>query len=94
MEKPLTKLKNIWHNLTVEPLAFITYIIIFITDVSTKELYIQKACQVNLGYGLGLCTNLTNNEELQKEVQEYVTGVQVKLLGYHVVIVQLNLTSP
>lgn len=76
MEKLISSVKRIWKNLTVEPLAFITYIIIFITDVSTKELYIQKACQVNFKYSLGLCTNLTSNEELQKEVQEYVTGVQ------------------
>ena len=33
--------------------------------------------QVNLNHSADVCANLTSHEELQKETQEYVSGVQV-----------------
>ena len=44
--KIIRKLTHVWNNVTIEPLAFITFIIVFLSDISTQELYIQKACQV------------------------------------------------
>ena len=43
----LGKLKNVLSNITVEPLTFLVYAIIFLGDAPTKELYLQKACQVH-----------------------------------------------
>jgi len=70
------KLKVIWNNVTIEPLAFITFLIVFLSDISTQELYIQKACQVNLEYSPEICANLSQHKEIQIETQEYVSGVQ------------------
>jgi len=70
------KLKHVWSNLTIEPLAFLTFLIVFLSDISTQELYIQKACQVNLQYSAEVCANLSQHKEVQIETQEYVSGVQ------------------
>lgn len=70
------KLNIIWNNVTIEPLAFITFLIVFLSDISTQELYIQKACQVNLQYSAEICANLSQHKEVQIETQEYVSGVQ------------------
>jgi len=76
MDAVVAKVKNVLSNITVEPLTFLTYMIIFLGDVPTKEIYLQKACQVNLGYNATVCTDLTSYEKLQEETQEYVSGVQ------------------
>ena len=46
----IEKLKTVWSNITIEPLSFLTYIVIFLSYPVTQELYLQKACQVRQGY--------------------------------------------
>ena len=93
MGKFMGKLTDIWNNISIEPLAFLTYIAIFLSLVPTQELYLQKACQVspnmtlflyslsdvqvNLNQSASSCANLTQNDKLQEETQEYVSVVQV-----------------
>ena len=53
-------LKSAWLNVTIEPLVFVTFLIVFLSDISTQELYIQKACQVeveenNITFGCIFC---------------------------------------
>ena len=46
MKRIRDKLQDVWSNITIEPLAFVTMVIVFLSDISTQELYLQKACQV------------------------------------------------
>jgi len=81
----LEKMKCVWTGITIEPLAFVTMMIVFLSDISTQELYLQKACQVNLGHSAEMCANMTENEQLLEETQEYVAGVQ----AYNVLLQRL-----
>ena len=45
----IEKLNTVWNNITIEPLSFLTYIVIFLSYPVTQELYLQKACQVRKG---------------------------------------------
>ena len=49
MDGIIEKLKTVWSNITIEPLSFLTYIVIFLSYPVTQELYLQKACQVRQG---------------------------------------------
>lgn len=43
----LTKTKMVWRNITVEPLAFLTTLIMALSGIASNDLYLQKACQVS-----------------------------------------------
>ena len=43
----LTKTKMVWKNITVEPLAFLTTLIMALSGIAANDLYLQKACQVS-----------------------------------------------
>jgi len=74
----LTKTKMVWKNITVEPLAFLTTLIMALSGIAANDLYLQKACQVNLNYSAEVCGNLTLDvhNETQEETQKYVSSVQ------------------
>ena len=38
----------VWENITVEPLAFLTTLIMALSGIAANDLYLQKACQVSL----------------------------------------------
>jgi len=44
--------------------------------LTTTQLYLDKACQVNLNYTAAECREMSNNTRLQVEVQELVARVQ------------------
>ena len=62
--------KNIFKNITVEPIVFLyllngcTYTIVF------QNLQIEKACKINLNHTADVCDNLKDpaNDEVQNEV--------------------------
>ena len=66
--------KNIFKNITVEPIVFLfllnaaTYTIVF------QNLQIEKACKINLNQTADVCDNLKDpaNEALQNEVKGLV----------------------
>ena len=43
----LLKTKMVWRNITVEPLAFLTTLIMALSGIASNDLYLQKACQVS-----------------------------------------------
>lgn len=43
----------------------------------SSELTIQKSCQVDFGYSLEICTNITQNKEVQAEIQRHVTNLGI-----------------
>ena len=42
-----------------------------------KELYLEKACKVNLNHSSGICDNLANHTTIKIEIQKEVAGIQV-----------------
>ena len=45
-----------------------------------KELYLEKACKVNLNHSSGICDNLANHTTIKIEIQKEVAGIQVVFL--------------
>ena len=45
-----------------------------------KELYLEKACKVNLNHSSGICDNLANHTTIKIEIQKEVAGIQGVLL--------------
>ena len=43
-----TRAGLVWENITVEPLAFLTTLIMALSGIAANDLYLQKACQVSL----------------------------------------------
>ena len=50
---------------------------LFLISINTKELYLEKACKVNLNHSTGICDNLANHTTIKIEVQKEVAGIQV-----------------
>jgi hypothetical protein len=71
-------IKDVYSNITVEPIAFLAMVSYYLIEISAQSLYLEKACQVNLKHSAADCANLTDNSTLQVETQEYVSGVQVR----------------
>ena len=46
-------------------------------SIHDQELYIEKACKVNLDLSSGICDNLANHTDIKIEVQKEVAGIQV-----------------
>ena len=42
-----TRASLVWKNITVEPLAFLTTLIMALSGIAANDLYLQKACQVS-----------------------------------------------
>ena len=45
-----------------------------------KELYLEKACKVNLNHSSAICDNLANHTTIKIEIQKEVAGIQVVFL--------------
>lgn len=61
-----------WNEyVTVEPTMFFYMFAFQITSVIEQELFVQKACRVNLNYSAEICDDLLNknNSDISKEVQ-------------------------
>ena len=56
----MCKLKDIWDNITVEPVFFFFMLGIGMFAITGQELYIQKACRVNFNFTEEICENIQN----------------------------------
>ena len=91
MEGRLGKfLRNVWKNITIEPLVILYTLIETMSEISGEELYLQKACKVNFNYSTEICYNLHAHEELEVEIQKFVVGTKVTLIE----VSYLTFTSP
>lgn len=66
------------RNVTIEPILPLYTIACILTGMAAQNLYIDKACRVNLGYSDEVCDGLLKREsgkylEEEKEVQKLVT---------------------
>ncbi|XP_052752477.1 proton-coupled folate transporter isoform X2 [Galleria mellonella] len=68
------KEKAPWYKyITVEPPMFLYMMAYMITSVIEQTFYVYQACTVNHGYSSEICYNISNNEEVNREVQVTVS---------------------
>ena len=71
------KVKMMWSTMTVEPVVAMYCMITALSYITGEELYLKKACSVNLNYTMEICENIYDHQEVQIETQELVSGIQV-----------------
>ena len=76
-----SKLSNfvleVWSNITIEPVVCLYCLIIALSGIPGEELYLKKACHVNLNYSMEVCDDIYNHEDAQIQTQKLVSGIQV-----------------
>ena len=79
MERASQFIRNVWTHTTIEPVIAIFYLIMALSGIPGEELYLKKACIVNLNYTSEICDNIYSHKEVQIETQKYISGIQVIL---------------
>ena len=64
-------------SIRLEPVVLLYYMATSSIFGPTQELYIEKACKVNLNYSEALCNNIKNYSEVNVETQKLVANAQV-----------------
>ena len=75
--RPMTKVKSLLRNIHLGPVVFLFYICFGIFFVTSQQLYIEKACKVNLNYSEEVCDNIKEHNETQIEAQKLISEIQV-----------------
>ena len=71
----MEKLKSLlmsYKLISLEPTFFLLSLNIALTHISTYDLYLAKACKVNLNRTETLCDNIHQHPAVQEETQIYV----------------------
>lgn len=71
----MEKLKSIllaYRAISLEPVFFLLYLNITLVYISINDLYLAKACKVNLNYTETLCDDIHRHPEVQRTTQKYV----------------------
>ena len=74
----MTKVQSLLRNVHLGPVVFLFYICFGIFSVTSQQLYVEKACKVNLNYSDELCDNLKEHNETQIEAQKLISEIQVQ----------------
>ena len=61
-----------YKAITLEPLFFLLYLNIALVHISINDLYLAKACKVNLNYTESLCDDIHQHPQVQQTTQKYV----------------------
>jgi MFS transporter, PCFT/HCP family, solute carrier family 46, member 3 len=77
----IEKIRRIKENITVEPMLAFYIVPSVLSGLATQNLYLDKACRVNLNYSDEIChalsQRLTTNYTLEEtEVQKLVVAMQ------------------
>jgi len=72
----VTKVQNLLRNIHLGPVVFLFYICFGIFFVTSQQLYIEKACKVNLNYSEEVCDNIKQHNETQIEAQKLISEIQ------------------
>merc|ERR1712212_809128 len=70
------KAKALISKIRLEPAVFTFYICYGVFFVTNQQLYIEKACKVNLGHNTSVCDNLGEFPEIQMKSQKLIAAVQ------------------
>ena len=68
----------VWSTMTLSP---VVAMYCMVTAFTGEELYIIKACSVNLNHSMEIFENIYDHQEVQIKTQELVSGVQVSYEG-------------
>lgn len=68
--------KIYFAKVSVEPVAFMYATSYGLNEVIRSSLIVEKICQNKLNFSSEVCGNLTNNQEIQEEVQRHVTDYE------------------
>ena len=71
------RFKGLVASIYIEPAVFLFYICYGIFFVTSQQLYIEKACKVNLGHNDTVCDNLADHNATQLEAQKLISVLQV-----------------
>jgi len=74
--KLFARLKEFVGAINVEPGWLLWMMGLGMFYMPAQELYIEKACKVNLDLSSGICDNLDNHTDIKIEVQKEVAGIQ------------------
>ena len=72
------KCLHIWKNITVEPVLIFYCLVVALSGIPGEEMYVKKACIVNLNHTREVCDNIYEHKEIQLETQKLVSGLQAK----------------
>ena len=72
------RVKNVFKNITLEPVYFLFMASMGMVTFTSQELYLMKACKVNLNFTELHCDNINNHTDIQILTQKYVSEIQVK----------------
>ena len=61
----------------IEPVYFLYFLSIGFLSMPVQQLYLEKACKVNLGLNHTVCHNIFSHREVQVEAQGLVSEIQV-----------------
>ena len=77
LSKLSSYLKHVWSNITIEPVVAMYCLVIALSGIPGEELYLKKACNVNLNHSMEVCDNIFDHKAAQIETQKLVSTVQV-----------------
>jgi MFS family permease len=70
------KLKTMLSSIVLEPVAFLLMVFVGLIMLTSQELYLMKACKVNLNFTVAECENINNHSHVQIATQQYVSEIQ------------------
>jgi len=68
--------KHICSSIMLEPVAFLLMLFVGLILLTSQELYLMKACKVNLNFTMAQCENINNHSDVQIATQKYVSEMQ------------------
>jgi len=71
-----TRLKTVLGNIMLEPVAFLLMTFVGLVMLTSQELYLMKACKVNLNFTDAECDNINNHSDVQISTQQYVAEIR------------------
>lgn len=63
-------------SIVLEPVAFLLMVFVGLIMLTSQELYLMKACKVNLNFTAAECENINNHSHVQISTQQYVSEIQ------------------
>lgn len=68
--------RQLWKNITLEPVVILYTLILALSSIPGEELYLMKACKVNLNLSDAVCDDIYSHKDEQVATQQIVSGLQ------------------
>ena len=77
--KVVERVKQVVKDIYLELVVFLFYICFGIFYVTSQQLYIEKACKVNLNNTDAVCDNIKDHNHTMIEAQKLISEIQVRI---------------